>query len=79
MSRDFASVEKLRAKEKENYFWRSGSRVQAKDVNNPDSFKVRRAKVGGSKAYFDDDQVAELDRMVEERLDPVFGYTGARA
>ena len=34
---EFASVENLRKKEQENYFWRSGSRVQAKDVNDPNT------------------------------------------
>jgi hypothetical protein len=72
---EFASVENLRKKEEENYFWRSGSRVQARDVKNPDTFKVRKAKVGGYKDYFDDDQVAELDAMVDSQLLPVFGYT----
>ena len=74
---EFASVENLRKKEQENYFWRSGSRVQAKDVNDPNTFKVRKAKVGGYRDYFDDDQVAELDAMVDSRLLPVFGYTAA--
>ena len=72
---EFASVENLRKKEQENYFWRSGSRVQARDSKNPDSFKVRKAKVGGYKDYFDDEQVAELDAMVDSQLLPVFGYT----
>ena len=72
---EFASVENLRKKEQENYFWRSGSRVQARDVNDPNTFKVRKAKVGGYRDYFDDDQVAELDAMVDSQLLPVFGYT----
>ena len=72
---EFASVENLRKKEQENYFWRSGSRVQAKDVNDPNTFKVRKAKVGGYRDYFDDDQVAELDAMVDSFLLPAFGYT----
>ena len=76
---EFASVENLRKKEQENYFWRSGSRVQAKDVNDPNTFKVRKAKVGGYRDYFDDDQVAELDAMVDSQLLPVFGYTSAEA
>tara|TARA_R110000823_G_scaffold119998_9_gene244385 strand:- start:5350 stop:6270 length:921 start_codon:yes stop_codon:yes gene_type:complete len=74
---EFASVENLRKKEQENYFWRSGSRVQAKDVNDPNTFKVRKAKVGGYRDYFDDDQVAEFVAMVDARLLPVFGYTSA--
>ncbi|GAB5450888.1 MAG: sulfotransferase domain-containing protein [Halioglobus sp.] len=74
---EFASVENLRKKEKENYFWRSGSRVQAKDVNDPNTYKVRKAKVGGYRDYFDDDQVAELTEMVDSSLLPAFGYTSA--
>ena len=74
---EFASVENLRKKEQENYFWRSGSRVQAKDVNDPNTFKVRKAKVGGYHDYFDDDQVAELNAMVDSDLLAAFGYTSA--
>jgi hypothetical protein len=74
---EFASVENLRKKEQENYFWRSGSRVQAKDVNDPNTFKVRKAKVGGFRDYFDDDQVAELTGMIDSGLLPVFGYTSS--
>lgn len=74
---EFASVENLRKKEQENYFWRSGSRVQAKDVNNPNSYKVRKAKVGGFRDYFDEQQEAELSAMVDAQLLPVFGYTSA--
>ncbi len=71
---EFASVENLRKMEKENYFWRSGSRVKAKDPKNPHSFKVRRAKVGGYRDYFDDEQLAEIDGMVDSRLSDLFGY-----
>jgi hypothetical protein len=53
--------------------------VQAKDVNDPNTFKVRKAKVGGYRDYFDDNQVAELDAMVDSRLLPGFGYTSAEA
>ena len=74
---DFASVENLRKKERENYFWRSGSRVQAKDVNDPNTYKVRKAKVGGYRDYFDEEQEAELAAMVDAQLLPVFGYTSA--
>ena len=74
---EFASVENLRKMETQNYFWRSGSRIQAKDVNNPDSYKVRKAKVGGYRDYFEDQQIAAIDAMVDERLTAGFGYTTA--
>lgn len=71
---EFSSVDNLRKLEKENYFWRSGSRVKAKDPSNPHSYKVRRAKVGGYRDYLDDDQLVEIDTMVDSRLSDVFGY-----
>ena len=43
------------------------------DKDNPDSYKVRRAKVGGYRDYFTDEQCEQLDAMVAE-LNPVFGY-----
>jgi hypothetical protein len=70
---EFSSIENLRKLEKENYFKR-GSRLKAKDSSNPDSFKVRRAKVGGYRDYFDDEQVATIDELVNARLSAVFGY-----
>jgi hypothetical protein len=74
---EFASVENLRKMETENHFWRSGSRMKARDTANPDSYKVRKAKVGGYRDYFDDGQVARIDAFVEENLKPGLGYTAA--
>ena len=71
---DFASVENMRAMEQKKTFWLSGSRMQAKDRNNPQSFKVRRAKVGGYRDYFTDEEAARVDDMIAKRLDPSFGY-----
>ena len=42
--------------------------------DNPDSYKVRRAKVGGYRDYFNDEEVAAIDRQLAERLDGLFGY-----
>ena len=74
---EFASVDNLRKMETENHFWRSGSRMKAPDSANPDSYKVRKAKVGGYRDYFNDEQVARIDAFVEENLKPGFGYTAA--
>ncbi len=72
---EFASVENMRKMEAQNYFWRSGSRVQARDASDPNTYKVRKAKVGGYRDYFDDEQIAVIDAMVDERLLPAYGYT----
>jgi hypothetical protein len=71
---EFASVANTRKLEERRAFWMSGSRMQPRDRSNPDSYKVRRAVVGGYRDYFDDSQVAEIDAFVRERLSPVFGY-----
>jgi hypothetical protein len=71
----FASVENMRKLEEERKFWLSGSRLVPKDKSNPNSYKVRRAKVGGWRDYFTEDQAKTLDALVEERLHPLFGYT----
>jgi len=75
---DYASVENMRKLEQERKFWLSGNRLVPKDRNNPDSYKVRRAKVGGWRDYFDDDQVERINALVEDRLDPVYGYTSGK-
>ncbi len=73
----FASVENMRKLEEKQVFWLAGSRLRPKDRSNPNSYKVRRAKVGGWRDYFDDAQVAAIDAYVAEHLDPVFGYRTA--
>ena len=63
--------------EQKRAFKGSGARLRPGDKSNPNSFKVRRAKVGGYHDYFEDNQLAVIDRSVVERLDPVFGYSEA--
>jgi Sulfotransferase domain len=71
---EFASVENMRAMETGRTFWKSGSRMVAKDASNPDSFKVRKAKVGGYRDYFDDAQVREMQELVRSRLDGFYDF-----
>ena len=42
--------------EQKRVFWLSGFRLRPGDRANPQSYKVRRAKVGGWRDYFDDEQ-----------------------
>ncbi|HVN40601.1 MAG TPA: sulfotransferase domain-containing protein [Myxococcota bacterium] len=70
----FASVENMRAMEERRAFWFSGLRMTQRDRANPDSYKVRRARVGGYRDYFDDEEVARIDALVRSRLSPFFGY-----
>ncbi len=75
----FASFENMRKMEANSTFWLSGGRMRPGDRKNPESFKTRRGKVGGYRDYFDDSEVAEIDRLVALQLSPVFGYTGQSA
>lgn len=72
---EFGAYENMKKMEQKQTFWLSGGRMVPKDRNNPDSFKVRRAKVGGYRDYFSEQELAKIDQYVDEQLDPVFGYS----
>jgi hypothetical protein len=74
---EFASVENMRKMESERKFWLSGGRMLPKDKNNPNSYKVRKAKVGGYRDYFDDDQARRIDDVIARTLSPWYGYQDA--
>jgi hypothetical protein len=74
---EFASVENMRAMEKDAYFKGVQDRMKPRDASNPDTYKVRRAKVGGYRDYFTDDEIARIDRLIATTLSPAFGYGGA--
>ncbi len=71
---DFASYENMKQKESDQSYRLSGGRMMPGDRSNPDSYKVRRAKVGGYRDYFDDEQVKAIDALMVSTLDPVYGY-----
>jgi hypothetical protein len=70
----YAAYENMKQLEQKNVFWLSGIRLRPGDRANPDSFKVRRAKVGGWRDYFDDRQCVTIDAMLTARPLPLFGY-----
>jgi Sulfotransferase domain len=70
----FASFENMQRMEAKRTFWLSGGRMRAKDRGNPQSFKVRRGKVGGWRDDFTAAEIARIEALVEAELDPVFGY-----
>jgi hypothetical protein len=74
---EFASLENMKRMEQQRVFWLSGGRLVPKDRSNPDTYKVRRGKVAGYRDDFDAAQLAEIDRLVESGLDPLYGYTRA--
>ncbi len=65
---EFASFDNLRKLESEGFFRAGG--LTLRNASDPESFKVRRAKVGGYRDYFNEDQVAELEALVQRDLSP---------
>ena len=71
----FASFENLRRLETGGFFRQGG--LTLRNPKDPDSFKVRRGKVGGYRDYFTPEQIAELDGLMSSRLSPSLGYAPA--
>jgi hypothetical protein len=71
---EFSSYENMKKMEQKKTFWLSGGRMVPKDRNNPHTYKVRRAKVGGYRDYFDDNQIARIEALVNSTLSPYYGY-----
>lgn len=66
-----ARFDRMRAAEAAGEF--SDPRLRPGDVDRPESFKVRRGKVGGYRDDFAPESIAFLDAAVA-RLDPFYGY-----
>lgn len=64
----FASFDSLRQKEQHGF---RSSKLRPGDPDDPQSFKVRRGKVGGWRDELTAIQAAEIDRIVERELVPV--------
>jgi alcohol sulfotransferase len=71
---DYSSYENMKKMESTQQFRLAGGRMMPRDKDNPNSFKVRRAKVGGYRDYFTDEEVAAIDQRLAETLDPMFNY-----
>jgi hypothetical protein len=71
---DYAAYENMKKLEESNAFRASGARLVPGRKGNPDSYKVRRAKVGGYRDYFDDEQLTRIETLVATTLRPDFGY-----
>lgn len=71
---EFARFDNMKKLESKRVFWLSGGRMVPGDRSDPNSYKVRRAKVGGYRDDFSAAELAEIDALVAETLDPSFGY-----
>lgn len=70
----FAKYENMKKLEARGSFGRRDRRITPGDRDNPQSYKVRRAKVGGYRDYFSDEEVQRIDQLVQERLTRELGY-----
>ncbi|MFT7616785.1 MAG: hypothetical protein ACI97A_000414 [Planctomycetota bacterium] len=75
----YSSFDNMKKMEEKRTFWLSGSRMVPKDRNNPHSFKVRRGKVGGFRDYFDENEEAAIEKLINGTLSPFFGYESIEA
>ncbi len=71
---EFASYDNMKKLEEKKVFWLSGGRMVPGDRKNPNSYKVRRAKVGGYRDYFNDEEVAQIEDLVRTKLASSYGY-----
>ena len=72
---EFSSVDSMRRFETAQKSNELGSRLRPRDPLNPDSFKVRRAKVGGYRDYFSPEELATVNSLLAGKLSPIFGYS----
>ena len=72
---EYSSYENMKKMESKAQFRLAGGRMMPRDKDNPNSFKVRRAKVGGYRDYFSDEEVAAIDQRLAQTLHPMFNYS----
>jgi hypothetical protein len=65
----FRNMQKIEAGEEVKSF-----KLKAGDVNDPNSYKVRRGKVGGYRDELTPEQIAKLERKMAARLSAFYGY-----
>ena len=67
------SFENMKRMEQNRTFDSGSRRLMIKDSDNPESFKVRRGKVGGYTDYFNEQQLVEIDHLIAQ-IPPLYGY-----
>jgi hypothetical protein len=70
---EFASFENMRAMEATNSA--SVDFLRPADVNDSESYKIRRGKVGGFVDYLSSAQIEALTKQMQETLNPELGYS----
>src|SRR5688572_5447925 len=68
----FASFENMRSMESGDVL--GSGRLRARDPNDKESFKTRKAKVGGFVDYLSPEEIAWMEEKIRGTLDPLYGY-----
>jgi hypothetical protein len=69
---EWGSFDNLRKLETSGTFSQGGMKLV--NAEDPTTYKVRRGKVGGYREDFPPEQVAELEALLDARIDPALGY-----
>jgi len=69
---EFSSFSNMQMMEKTNVF--NTPVLQAGDVHNPESFKIRRGKVGGYVDYLTNDEIEFINKETRQNLPTWYGY-----
>jgi hypothetical protein len=69
---EFSKFENMQKMERENAL--NTARLRPGNVNDPDTYKVRKGEVGGYKSYFSNNDIDYLNRTIDENLSDYFGY-----
>ena len=69
----FAAFEAMKQKEAASFF--KSDKLRPGDPEDPQSFKVRKGKVGGYREHFTADELARIDALVDAAGLSTFGYT----
>ena len=71
---EYASIENMRRQEENNDSRFTSGRMKPGQKGVQDSYKVRRAKVGGYRDYFSTEEIEAIDAQVASTLSPVYRY-----
>jgi hypothetical protein len=71
---EFAAFDNMKKLEESAAFGSDDRRIVPGEASNPESFKVRRGKVGGYRDYLSAEEADALDQLVTAKLAPAFGY-----
>lgn len=69
---EFGSVDNLRKLEHSGYF--DNSSLRLRDAQDPDTYKVRKAQVGGYQDDLTPEQIAWVNDQIREHCHPLLGY-----